>query len=60
MPGVELRAVESKTGIKGIGAALVMIDWLTETPAGVCLVRFDEHNGTSAKRRRWFFGRRRR
>jgi hypothetical protein len=37
-----------------------MIDWLTETPAGVCLVRFDEHNGTSAKRRRWFFGRRRR
>lgn len=59
-PGVEALAVDCETGIKGIGAALVMFDWLAETPAAVCLVRFDEHNGTSAKHRRWVCGRRRR
>lgn len=49
MPGLTLRAVDRKTGIKGFGAALASIGWLVDDPAGVQLARFEEHNGESAK-----------
>lgn len=51
MPGLTLRTIDRKTGIKGLGDALVLIGWLADHPEGVRLVRFDEHNGESAKRR---------
>lgn len=51
MPGMTLRTINRKTGVEGLGEALVAIGWLKEYDAGVCLVRFDEHNGESAKRR---------
>lgn len=51
LPGLTLRAIDRKTGVAGIGAALVQIGWLAEVEAGVEVVKFGEHNGTSAKRR---------
>lgn len=49
--GLSVTAVDRKTGIRGFGAALVAIGWVEETPAGIRMMRFDEHNGTSAKAR---------
>ncbi|MFY1052358.1 DnaT-like ssDNA-binding domain-containing protein [Ectopseudomonas khazarica] len=51
LPGLTLRAIDRKTGVAGIGAALVQIGWLAEVDGGVGVVKFGEHNGTSAKRR---------
>lgn len=51
MPGLTLRSIDRKTQISGFGAALVSIDWIEDTEEGVLIVRFEEHNGKSAKRR---------
>ncbi|SOY65622.1 hypothetical protein CBM2586_B10217 [Cupriavidus phytorum] len=51
MPGLTLRAVDRKTGVSGLADALVDVGWLEDHPEGVRLVRFDEHNGASAKTR---------
>lgn len=51
MPGLTLRQIDRKTGIQGFGAALVEIGWLSESESGVTLANFEEHNGSSAKRR---------
>jgi len=51
LPGMTVRAIDRKTAITGFGAALVEIGWITEEAEGLVIVRFDEHNGTSAKRR---------
>ncbi len=51
MPGLTLRQIDRKTGIAGFAAALVEIGWLRDDPQGVVIVNFEEHNGTSAKRR---------
>lgn len=51
MPGLTLRQIDRKTGIQGFGAGLCAIGWLVEDEHGVLLAKFDEHNGTSAKRR---------
>jgi hypothetical protein len=51
MPGLTLRQIDRKTGIKGFGEALCAIDWIADHPEGVRVVRFEEHNGSSAKRR---------
>lgn len=51
MPGLSLRQIDRKTGIAGFGLALVGVDWLEETPDGVRILKFEEHNGSSAKRR---------
>jgi hypothetical protein len=51
LPGLTLRAIDRKTGIKGFGSALCAVGWLEDSSDGVCLVNFEEHNGTSAKRR---------
>lgn len=51
MPGLTLGAIDRKTGLKGLGAGLVAIGWLVENVEGATLSRFDEHNGSSAKRR---------
>lgn len=51
LPGLTLRAIDRKTGVAGIGAALVQIGWLAEVDGGVEVVKFGEHNGSSAKRR---------
>ena len=49
--GMTTRTIDRKTGVPGLGKALVTIGWLVENEAGVTVARFDEHNGTSAKQR---------
>ena len=51
MQGLTLRAIDRKTGVPGFGAALLAIGWVADHPEGVRIVRFEEHNGKSAKRR---------
>jgi hypothetical protein len=51
MPGLSLKGIDRETGIPGMGAALVEIEWVTDNIRGVTLTRFDEHNGASAKQR---------
>jgi len=51
LPGMTLRAIDRKTGIAGLGNALVQVGWLSDNADGVSLTRFDEHNGASAKSR---------
>jgi len=49
--GLSLASIDRKTGIKGFGIALKKVGWILEGEDGVDIVRFDEHNGASAKRR---------
>ena len=51
LPGMSMGAVDRKTGIPGLAQSLVTIGWLKDTPEGVVIERFEEHNGTSAKTR---------
>ena len=51
MPGLTLRQIDRKTGLAGFGAALVEVGWLRDDSQGVVIANFEEHNGTSAKRR---------
>lgn len=51
LPGLTLRAIDRKTGIKGFGDALVSVGWLADHPEGVRIVNFEDHNGASAKKR---------
>jgi hypothetical protein len=51
MPGLSTRGIDRKTGVPGLGAALVAIGWVADHPEGVRILRFDEHNGASAKAR---------
>ncbi|WP_244123875.1 hypothetical protein [Burkholderia gladioli] len=49
--GMGLKTLDRKTGVPKLGEALVAIGWLEECPTGIRVVRFDEHNGASAKNR---------
>lgn len=49
--GMTTRTIDRKTGVTGLGAALLSIGWITENADGVTVTRFDEHNGASAKAR---------
>jgi hypothetical protein len=51
MLGLSLRQIDRKTGIQGFGQALCDVGWLADHPEGVRITRFEEHNGTSAKKR---------
>ena len=51
MVGLSLRQIDRKTGIKGFGEALVAVAWIAEEGEGIRIVNFDEHNGSSAKKR---------
>ncbi len=51
MPGLTTRQIDRKTALPGFAAALLEIGWLTEVEGGIVIVKFEEHNGASAKRR---------
>ena len=51
MHGLSTKGVDRKTGVKGLGQALCDIGWLADHPEGVRICHFDEHNGSSAKKR---------
>jgi hypothetical protein len=52
--GYTLGEIDRRTGTPGFGAALESIGWVEETPEGLVLKRFAQHNGKSTKTRlRW-------
>ena len=51
LQGMTVRQVDRKTGIPGFAQAVADIGWIEVEATGVRIVRFDEHNGASAKRR---------
>jgi hypothetical protein len=51
LPGMNLKTVDRKTGIPGFGDALVSIGWLYADSTGLTILKFEEHNGASAKKR---------
>lgn len=51
MPGLTVQGIDRKIGVKGFGAALVAVRWLSEESDGARITNFSDHNGTSAKRR---------
>lgn len=51
LPGLTLRQIDRKTGVTGFAQGLVDVGWAEDTPEGVRLVRFEEHNGATAKKR---------
>ena len=51
MFGLTTKSIDRKTGITGFADALISVGWLADHPEGVRIVRFEEHNGKSAKRR---------
>lgn len=51
MPGLTIKAINRKTGIQSFGEALQSVGWLFDHPEGIRIARFEEHNGSSAKRR---------
>lgn len=51
MPGLSKTGIDRKTGIKGIGEALVAVKWIEDGSDGITISNFIEHNGTSAKKR---------
>lgn len=51
LPGLTLRQIDRKTGVPGFAAALVAIGWVIEEQGGIRIVKFEEHNGASAKKR---------
>ena len=51
MPGLSCRQIDRKTGVAGLGQALVDIGWTENHSEGVLIVNFEDHNGASAKKR---------
>lgn len=49
--GLTLRQIDRKTGIEGFGDAMVAAGWLSTDGESVSIPNFEEHNGTSAKKR---------
>lgn len=51
MPGLTLRSIDRKAGVKGFAEAMCFIEWLADHPEGVRIIDFEKHNGSSAKKR---------
>jgi hypothetical protein len=51
LEGYTAEAMDDSIGWPGFAAAMQSVDWLNETPQGLTMPRFDNHNGKSAKRR---------
>lgn len=51
LAGYTADAMDASIGWPGFAAAMQSVDWLDETPQGLTMPRFDNHNGKSAKRR---------
>lgn len=51
MVGLSVAAIDRKTGVKGFAQAMCDVGWLLDSDDGVQLLRFEDHNGASAKKR---------
>ena len=49
--GLSVKSIDRKTGVPGFADALLAIGWIADHPEGIRIVDFEEHNGTSAKKR---------
>lgn len=51
LEGYTSETLDELIGFRGFADAMIAVDWLSETPEGLAIPRFDDHNGQSAKRR---------
>ena len=49
--GYTADVMDAVIGWPGFANAMIAVEWLHQTPQGLMMPRFEEHNGTSAKRR---------
>lgn len=51
LPGLSVRQIDRKTGVSGLGDALIQIGWIVAESDGIRIANFKDHNGASAKKR---------
>lgn len=51
LPYYTLALLDEEIGLKGMGAAMQAVGWIDETPDGLVVPDYEEHNGPTAKRR---------
>lgn len=51
LAGYTAAVFDEIVGFPGLCAAMISVGWIEESPQGLTAVRFDEHNGRTAKRR---------
>ncbi len=51
LEGYTLSSIDEGIGWQGFGAAMQAVGWLIESESGLSMPDYEEHNGTSAKRR---------
>lgn len=60
MPGLSAAAIDRRSGVAGLGGALLAVGWIemvaaipgsAGNPCGIRISHFEEHNGASAKKR---------
>jgi hypothetical protein len=51
LPGYTPSVFDEIVGFPGLCAAMISVGWIEESSQGLTAVRFDEHNGRTAKRR---------
>jgi hypothetical protein len=51
LPGLTRRQLDRKTSLPGFGDAMVSIGWLEDGEDGLTICRFEDHNGTTTKKR---------
>ncbi len=51
LPGYTMELMDHVIGWDGFSAAVASVGWLEESPQGLVMPEFSEHNGQSAKRR---------
>lgn len=51
LSGLTLRQIDRKTGVQGLGDALVAVGWLASDGESLSIPNFEEHNGSSSKKR---------
>lgn len=51
LDGLTTRQIDRKTGVQGFANALASIGWIEVNEHGITIVRFEDHNGDSAKKR---------
>lgn len=51
LDGYTTKTLNDMIGFDGFAQALIAVGWLDESASSLCMPRFSEHNGQSAKRR---------
>lgn len=51
LPGLTVRQVDRKTGVPGFADAMLAVGWLLQDEGGLSIPRFEDHNGSTTKKR---------